>query len=169
MVGGGGEKLIKQGIASNDLPVVAGDSAAVLTRLHFAEALERHGYVSDGSKRLTATSVKANVLMLHQIGCSIDEAVTAIRAAGWFVLPGGGGGAGGGGLLIRWLMISATNGCANSLLNLKKMAVTPLKSVMSQQGPAQRQWLTELATDYELLGSVGSDFHKPSRFRRAGA
>lgn len=151
------EKLIKQGIGSDDLLLVAIDSAAVLTRLHFAEALERHGYVSDVQQAFDRYLGKGQCAYVAPNWCSIEEAVTAIRAAG------------GSSSIAHPLAYDLSNKWLRKLvIEFKANGGDALEVSMSQQGPAQRQWLTELTTDYELLGSVGSDFHKPSRFRELG-
>lgn len=151
------EKLVKQGIAAEHLPTVGVDSNAVLTRLHFAEALQAHGYINDVQQAFDRYLGKGQCAYVAPNWCSVEEAVAAIHTAG------------GHSSIAHPLAYDLSNKWLRKLLvEFKDCGGDAIEVSMSQQGPSQRQWLTELAQEYELQGSVGSDFHKPSRWRELG-
>ena len=115
-------------------------------------------YVSDVQQAFDRYLGKGQCAYVAPNWCSIDEAVTAIRAAG------------GSSSIAHPLAYDLSNKWLRKLvIEFKENGGDALEvSYVATRASTKRQWLPELATDYELLGSVGSDFHKPSRFRELG-
>ena len=151
------DKLLQRGLSAEQLPEIdlAGDR--VLTRLHFAEALVAHGAAKTVQDAFDRYLGKGQSAYVAPAWCSVDEAISAIQAAG------------GTTSIAHPLAYPLSNKWLRRLLTeFKDSGGDGIEISMSQQGLHQRQWLTELALEYDLAGSVGSDFHRPSKWRELG-
>ncbi|RUO35435.1 hypothetical protein CWE11_04555 [Aliidiomarina sanyensis] len=151
-------KLLKQGIPAEDLPDPHQQPRdAVLTRLHFAEALVKARHCKDIQSAFDRYLGRGQCAYVASQWCSVEEAVEAIRASG--------GVAG----LAHPLAYGLSNKWLRRLLvELKACGAEALEAVSSQQAPWQRQWLLELANEYGFYVSMGSDFHAPGKYRELG-
>lgn len=156
-------KLIKQGIAADKLPAPRPESFAesangnVVTRLHYAQALFNHGYCNSVQDAFEKYLGKGQCAYEKPQWCSMSEAVAVINAAG------------GVASIAHPLAYDLSNKWLRRLITeFKDAGGQSMEVVSGQQSPEQRRWLTELAVEYELLASAGSDFHYPGRYRELG-
>ncbi|RUO19282.1 phosphatase [Aliidiomarina iranensis] len=159
-------KLVKQGVAADVLPTPRPDSrpelnsestAKVVTRLHYAEALFAHGYCNSVQNAFEKYLGKGQCAYEKPQWCLMSEAVAVINAAG------------GVASIAHPLAYDLSNKWLRRLITeFKDDGGQALEVISSQQNPEQRRWLTELALEYELLASAGSDFHYPGRYRELG-
>lgn len=121
-------------------------------RPHFAQALIKRGYFEDTKEvfeRLLKRGRRAYVSRFHP---PVKESIDVLHAAG--------------GIAIWAHPISLRQeGCCKSkpirkaLDQLKSMGLDGMEVVYSQYTPLQEEMLKELAREYDLLPSGGSDYH----------
>ncbi|WP_241971869.1 PHP domain-containing protein [Aliidiomarina taiwanensis] len=150
-----GAKLVKQGVAAEHLPPPV--EGQVLTRAHFAAALQSHGYVSSVQDAFRRYLGKGQCAYVPTPWCSIDEAIAAIQAAGGFT-----------GLAHPLAYQLSSKWLKRLIVAFKEAGGEAMEVASGQQEPKQRQLLAQLAQDYDLAASVGSDFHYPGRWRELG-
>lgn len=150
-----GDKLVKQGIASEHLPHP--EAGRVLTRAHFAAALLEHGYVTSVQDAFRRYLGKGQCAYIATPWCSIDEAIAVIQTAG-----------GSTGLAHPLAYQLSTKWLKRLVAAFKEAGGDAIEVASGQQEPKQRQLLAQLAQDYGLAASVGSDFHYPGRWRELG-
>ncbi|WP_113906423.1 PHP domain-containing protein [Aliidiomarina celeris] len=150
------DKLVKYGMSGADLPDMT-DESRVYTRAHFAEALVQGRYVPTIEQAFRKYLGKGQCAYVATPWCDIDEAIASIHAAG--------GVAG----LAHPLAYQMTNKWLKRLVEFfKSSGGEALEVASGQQDKQQRMQLAELARNYDLLASVGSDFHRPGRWRELG-
>lgn len=150
------EKLLKYGVDAAHLPDLT-MSGRVITRAHFAEALVAGNYVANVEQAFRRYLGKGQCAYVATPWCEITDAIASIHAAGG--LSG----------LAHPLAYQLTNKWLKRLLQAFKEAGGDAVEVASgQQEKSQRLQLAQFAQDYELLASVGSDFHRPGRWRELG-
>ncbi len=149
------EKLVKYGVLAEHLPIVHVDR--VLTRAHFAAALVNHGYVTSVEDAFRRYLGKGQCAYVATPWCSIEEAVDAIHQAG-----------GTTGLAHPLAYQLTSKWLRRLVVAFKEAGGDAIEVASGQQEPKQRQQLAQLATEYELAASVGSDFHFPGRWRELG-
>lgn len=148
-------RLQQHGVSAAHMPHA--QQNAVRTRLHFAEALQRYGYVRDTQQAFDKYLAKGQCAYVAPQWCSIAEAVQAIH------------GSGGSAAIAHPLAYDLSNKWLRRLLvDFHSWGGRCIEVVSGQQSPEQRRWLTELAQTYHLMASVGSDFHFPGRWRELG-
>lgn len=154
------DKLLKQGIAEETVQFVEQahrNPHAVVTRKHFADALVSAGVVPGIERAFKRYLGKGQSAYVAPHWCQIEEAVGAVTLAGGYCA------------LAHPLAYDLSAKWLKRLLSdFVASGGQALEVVSTQQTPAQRNYLTELATDYGLSASVGSDFHQPGRWRELG-
>lgn len=149
------KKLIQLGVAPEHIPKP--EVGRVRTRLHFANALVRHGYVATKQAAFTRYLGQDKPAYVKTQWCTIETAVQTIRAAG--------GVAG----------LAHPHAYSLKHKRLKKLIQafidaggTALEVAIGQQAPEQRIELAALAKEHSLYASVGSDFHFVGPWRELG-
>ena len=154
------DKLIEHGVSSSALASVQArqtQAEQLVTRKHLADALVAAGYVKtidDAFKRYLG---KGQCAYVTPQWCSIEEAVEAIHQAG-----------GVSGLAHPLAYDLSTKWLKRLLQHYKDVGGDALEVAGGQQAPQQRQYLGELAVQFGLTASVGSDFHNIGRWRELG-
>lgn len=154
------DKLLKRGIASQALEFVEQahqNRGVVVTRRHFAEALVSAGVVPNIEQAFKRYLGKGQSAYVKPAWCSIDEAVQAIRVA-----------EGTSGLAHPLAYALSAKWLKRLLTDFKSADGHAIEVVSTQQTPAHRQYLAELATQFGFTASVGSDFHFPGPWRELG-
>lgn len=130
--------------------VVALAAGAPITRSHFAKWLINNGYASDYGKVFQKYLSKGKTGYVAPQWCSLADAIQAIQAAGGVaVLAHPLGYA----LSPKWVR--------RLVVDFKNAGGDGLEVSNCQLSPADRQKLANYAKEYQLLASVGSDFHHP--------
>lgn len=154
------DKLLAQGVSSAALASVQHRQAQpdqLITRKHLADALCAAGYVSHVEQAFKRYLGKGQCAYVAPQWCSIEEAVAAIRQAG-----------GVSGLAHPLAYDLSSKWLKRLLQHFKDSGGDALEVASGQQAPHQRQYLAELAQQFELSASVGSDFHHDGRWRELG-
>ncbi|RUO33069.1 PHP domain-containing protein [Aliidiomarina soli] len=129
----------------------------VITRKHLADALVTGGYVATVDEAFKRYLGKGNCAYVAPQWCSLEDAVGAIQAAGGVTS------------LAHPLAYQLSSKWLKRLLAAyKDVGGEALEVASGQQAPQQRLQLAQLANDYSLMSSVGSDFHGPGRWRELG-
>lgn len=152
--------LQKNGVAAAQLPTARPEheqGGGVRTRLHYADALLQHGYVANKQQAFDRFLGKGQCAYVKPQWCSMEEAVAVIHASG-----------GVASIAHPLAYDMSTKWLRRLITDFKAAGGTCMEVVSGQQAPEQRQWLSELAREYNLLASVGSDFHFPGRWRELG-
>lgn len=153
-------KLQQNGVAASDLSAVwerQASKAHLVTRKHLADALLAGGYVRTLDEAFKRYLGKGNCAYISPEWCSIERAAEALRQAG------------GSSSLAHPLAYNLSTKWLKRLLQACSDAgIDALEVSSGQQSPQQRNQLAQLATDYKLKSSVGSDFHSPGRWRELG-
>lgn len=151
------EKLQAAGVSQEALDKVAASSSDNLTRKHFADAMVTAGDVKDVESAFRRYLGKGNCAYVQPEWCSIEEAVAAIQGAGGYA-----------GLAHPLAYQLSTKWLKRLLHEFSAAGGDALEVASGQQEKRQRQQLAELANDYKLKASAGSDFHGPSQWRELG-
>lgn len=146
-----GEKLVKAGVPTPLAGAKRLAAGASITRAHFAR------YLIECGKAKNMTAVFKHYLARGKTGyvtpqwCSIQEAVTAIHAAGGLAVVAHPARYK---LTSKWLkrLLTDFTGSGGDAMEISHC----------QQSPDERRKLTEYAADFALLASQGSDFHQPA-------
>ncbi|TKB45193.1 RNase RNM [Thalassotalea mangrovi] len=152
-----GEKLAKAGFsdAYNEAKNLAGGGS--ITRAHFAKVLLLQGHVSGMQKAFDKYLGKGKRAYVKPGWVDIEQAVTAIRSAGGIAViahPMKYG------LSTKWLR--------RLIVDFKAAAGQAMEVASPQMSFQQQQLLLAFCKEYELLASVGSDFHYPTRWSDLG-
>lgn len=155
------QRLAKYGVSNELLAPLhrrhqqGGES--VMTRKHLADVLVASGMVRSVDEAFKRYLGKGQCAYVAPQWCSLSQAVHAIQQAG------------GATSLAHPLAYQLSTKWLKRLINTYIDAGgEALEVVSGQQTPQQRRWLAELASDYSLKASVGSDFHSPGRWRELG-
>ncbi|NIY81469.1 RNase RNM [Vibrio hepatarius] len=147
-------KATREGVL-DEVKLIAGD--APITRAHFAKWLVDNGYAKTMQMVFKKYLTRNNPGYVPPTWCSMEEAVTAIHAAGGKAVlahPGRYD------LTAKWLkrLISA----------FVEVGGDAMEVAQPQQGQQERRNLADYAIQYKLLASQGSDFHYPSPWMELG-
>ncbi|MBD1391314.1 PHP domain-containing protein [Neiella sp. HB171785] len=128
-----------------------------VTRSHFARLLVKEGWVSLEKTAFKKYLRKGRNAYVAPPWCSIPEAIAAIQAGG------------GRAVLAHPLDYQLAGNWLSKLLDeFSDAGGDAIEVAQCQQTPAQRLKLAELARQYNLLASQGSDFHFPAGRRELG-
>lgn len=134
---------------------LAGD--ATLTRGHFARYLVEIGIASSPSQVFKKFLSKGKPGYVASNWCTIDEAVEVVQGAGGQAVlahPARYG------LSAKWLR--------RLLIDFKQAGGDAVEVAQCQQAPNERSQLAKYAQEYQLLASLGSDFHYPCPWLELG-
>lgn len=152
-----GRRLGKQRIEQAYEGTLALAGAASLTRAHFARYLVQAGYCQNQQKAFDHYLGRGGKAYVPHDWMSIAAAIEVIHAAGGLAVlahPGRYK------LSAKWL---------KRLLGLFKEAGGDAMEVsLPQQSPQERANLGAWCREYQLLASVGSDFHSPTPWQELG-
>lgn len=130
---------------------------AQITRAHFARLLVQEGWVVHEKTAFKKYLRKGRKAYVSPPWCSIKEAVEIIQRAG------------GSAVLAHPLDYQFSDAWTRKLFQaFVEAGGTATEVAQCQQTPNQRQKLVELAKEYKLLASQGSDFHSPGSRRELG-
>ncbi|MCC5878705.1 MAG: PHP domain-containing protein [Idiomarina sp.] len=154
------DKLIAQGVERAALAGVQAkqqQAGELVTRKHVADALVAAGYANTIDDAFKKYLGKGQCAYVTPQWCSIETAVETIQAAGG--LSG----------LAHPLAYDLSSKWLKRLISyFKDVGGDALEVASGQQAPHQREALADLAEQFELKASVGSDFHFVSRWRELG-
>lgn len=128
-----------------------------ITRAHFARVLLDRGVVNTLQKAFDKYIGKGQRCFVKPLWCSIEQAVSVISAAGGYSViahPMKYG------LSTKWLR--------RLIIDFKHSGGHAMEVASPQMNDQQRQLSLALCDEYQLLASVGSDFHYPSRWSDLG-
>ena len=156
-----GEKLTKCGFpnAYQDAKKLAEKGS--ITRAHFAKVLYQQGHVSTMQKAFDQyIGKKGRITQRAYVKpnwCSIDEAVTAVHAAGGTAVMAH---------PIRYDL--SAKWLRRLIVYFKESDGDGLEVVLPQMNPQQRQIMLNYCLEYDLHASMGSDFHHPNKWSDLG-
>jgi len=125
---------------------------AILSRTHFAHELVARGHATDVREAFKHFLTKGNPGYVPGEWAILSEAVAWIRAAGGIAViahPG------------RY-QLTATK-LRELIAEFKAAGGTAIEVLSGSQGPNATAHMARVAGDYELLASVGSDYHGPEK------
>ncbi len=156
-----GEKLAKCGFpdAYHDAKKLAGEGS--ITRAHFAKVLYQQGHVGTMQKAfdqyLGKKGRNTQKAYVKPTWCAIEEAVTAIHAAGGSAVMAH---------PIRYDL--SAKWLRRLIVHFKENQGDALEVVLPQMNPQQRQTMLNYCLEYDLHASMGSDFHHPNKWSDLG-
>jgi predicted metal-dependent phosphoesterase TrpH len=152
-----GEKLTKCGFANihQEAKNLAGEGS--ITRAHFAKVLLREGHVATMQKAFDKYIGKGQRAYVKPTWCDINAAVKAIHAAGGSAVMAH---------PIRYDL--SAKWLRRLIVEFKSCGGDGLEIVLPQMSPQQRQLMLNYCLEYDLHGSMGSDFHHPSKWSDLG-
>ncbi len=143
------EKLQKVGIP-NAYEGAKQFAKGEITRAHYARFLVQQGYVKDENQAFKKYLAQGKSCYVKSAWVDIPTAVDCIHQAGGLAV------------LAHPLRYELTARKLKTLINdFKNWHGDAMEAAGCGQSPDQRQWLIRLLGEYELLASVGSDFHFP--------
>jgi predicted metal-dependent phosphoesterase TrpH len=144
------EKLAKKGIPNALESVQKVASNQMITRVHFANFLVSQAYVATVSEAFDRYLGDGKIAYVSTIWTPLENAVQAICDAGG--IP----------VLAHPLRYKLTATRMRKLLNVfKNVGGLGMEVVTGRYNPDEMRVLANYATQFELAGSVGSDFHSP--------
>ncbi len=152
-----GEKLAKAGLGDiyQHAKDIAGEGS--ITRAHFAKVLFQNGVVSTLQSAFDKYIGKGKRAFVKPQWCSVERAVEVIhQAQGSAVIAHP----------VRYDM--TTKWLRRLVLQFKAAGGDGLEVVLPQMNDAQRQLMLSFCKEYDLLASMGSDFHYPSKWADLG-
>ncbi|CCN85591.1 putative metal-dependent phosphoesterase [Vibrio nigripulchritudo SFn27] len=147
-------KATREGVLE-EVREIAGDAS--VTRAHFAKWLVDNGYAKTMQQVFKKYLTRNNPGYVPPSWCSIEDAVTAIHAAGGQAVlahPGRYQ------LTAKWIKRLITAFC--------EAGGDAMEVAQPQQAQQERRNLADYAIQYKLLASQGSDFHYPSPWMELG-
>ncbi|BCL70156.1 phosphatase [Vibrio nigripulchritudo] len=147
-------KATREGVLE-EVREIAGDAS--VTRAHFAKWLVDNGYAKTMQQVFKKYLTRNNPGYVPPSWCSIEDAVTAIHAAGGQAVlahPGRYQ------LTAKWIKRLITAFC--------EAGGDAMEVAQPQQTQQERRNLADYAIQYKLLASQGSDFHYPSPWMELG-
>ncbi|MDD5214905.1 MAG: PHP domain-containing protein [Methylococcales bacterium] len=145
------QKLAKKGIFNALETVQKVASNEMITRVHFANFLVSQAHVSSISEAFDRYLGDGKVAYVSTVWTPLETAVQAIRAAG------------GVAVLAHPLRYKLTATRLKKLLGMFKNAGGQgMEVVTGRYNPDEIRVLANHALQFELTGSVGSDFHSPT-------
>lgn len=152
-----GEKLAKAGFedAYDEAKELAGEGS--ITRAHFAKVLLNQGHVTGMQKAFDKYLGKGKRAYVKPGWVEIDEAVAAVRAAGGISV-----------IAHPMKYDLSTKWLRRLIVDFKAADGQAMEVASPQMNLQQQQLLFAFCKEYDLLASVGSDFHYPSRWSDLG-
>lgn len=147
-------KATREGVLE-EVREIAGDAS--VTRAHFAKWLVDNGYAKTMQQVFKKYLTRNNPGYVPPSWCSIEDAVTAIHAAGGQAVLGHPGRYQ---LTAKWIKRLITAFC--------EAGGDAMEVAQPQQAQQERRNLADYAIQYKLLASQGSDFHYPSPWMELG-
>ena len=145
------QKLAKKGIPNALESVQKVASNEMITRVHFANFLVSQAHVSSVSEAFDRYLGDGKVAYVSTVWTPLETAVQAIRTAGGIAV------------LAHPLRYKLTATRLKKLLSLFKNAGGQgMEVVTGRYNPDEMRVLANHALQFELAGSVGSDFHSPT-------
>lgn len=124
----------------------------VISRTHFARFLVSHGYVASMGQAFKQYLARGRSAHVPGQWASVAETVAWIRVAGGFAV------------LAHPARYHLTSSKLRRLLReFKECGGVAIEVVSGSQAPAELPHMTQLATEFALLGSAGSDYHGPEQ------
>ena len=151
------EKLAKAGFENcyEDAKLLA--DQGTITRAHFARVLHNRGMVSTMQKAFDKYIGKGKRAYVKPQWCSIEQAVSVIHQAG------------GKSVIAHPMKYDLSNKWLRRLIvDFSDAGGDAMEVASPQMNEQQRLFLRQLLVEYQLQGSVGSDFHFPSRWSDLG-
>jgi hypothetical protein len=150
-------KLEKAGFADIYQQAKSYTSTDIITRAHFARALTERGVVSQPQQAFNKYLGKGKRAYVAPQWCTITQAVSAIHDAG------------GVAVLAHPIRYDLTAKWRRRLIvDFKSANGDALEAALPQMNENQRRLITQYCLEYNLLASVGSDFHYPTRWSDLG-
>lgn len=144
------QKLAKKGILNALESVQKVATNEMITRVHFANFLVSQAHVATVSEAFDRYLGDGKVAYVSTIWTPLETAVQAIKAAG------------GVAVLAHPLRYKLTATRMKNLLSVFKNAGGQgMEVVTGRYNPDEMRVLANFATQFELAGSMGSDFHSP--------
>ncbi|GLX79837.1 phosphatase [Thalassotalea insulae] len=152
-----GEKLTKVGFTEvyQQAKQLAGQGS--ITRAHFAKVLLQQGHVSNLQSAFDKYIGKGKRAYVKPDWCTVEHAVDVIHQAGGSAVMAH---------PVRYDM--TTKWLRRLVLQFKAAGGDGLEIVLPQMNNEQRQLMLSFCLEYDLLASMGSDFHYPSRWSDLG-
>jgi len=145
------QKLAKKGILNALESVQKVASNEMITRVHFANFLVSQAHVATISEAFDRYLGDGKVAYVSTIWTPLENSVKAIRVAG------------GVAVLAHPLRYKLTATRMKKLLGeFKNTGGQGMEVVTGRYNPDEMRVLANYATQFELAGSVGSDFHSPA-------
>lgn len=152
-----GERLTKAGIQGAYEGAQKLAQSSILSRAHFARWLINEGYASDMKRVFKRYLSRGKTGYVPNQWCSIEEAVTTIHSAG------------GQAVLAHPCRYQLNRKWLRRLLtHFKEVGGDAIEVIASQQSPQERLLLKQLAQEFGLYASLGSDFHSESPYIELG-
>lgn len=152
-----GEKLAKCGFEDVYLQAKALAGEGSITRAHFAKVLLNQGHIQHLQAAFDKYLGKGKRAFVKPQWCDIETAVEAIHLAGGTAViahP------------IRYDM--TTKWLRRLVLSFKECGGDGLEIVLPQMNNEQRKLMLSFCLEYDLLASLGSDFHYPTKWADLG-
>ncbi|KPV96071.1 Error-prone DNA polymerase [Pseudoalteromonas sp. P1-9] len=151
------EKLEKRGFENVLEQAKALANKGQLTRAHFAQVIQTQGAAKTLQGVFKKFLVRGKPGYVTSEWCDIATAVKAIKAAG------------GQAVLAHPSRYKLSNKWLRRLLEeFKHAGGDGIEVALPQQAPSDRQFLAQLADEYQLLSSQGSDFHFATNWLELG-
>ena len=151
------EKLEKRGFENVLAQAKALANKGQLTRAHFAQVIQAQGAANTLQGVFKKFLVRGKPGYVTSEWCDIATAVKAIKAAG------------GQAVLAHPSRYKLSNKWLRRLLEeFKHAGGDGIEVALPQQAPSDRQFLAQLAEEYQLLSSQGSDFHFATNWLELG-
>ena len=151
------EKLEKRGFENVLAEAKALANKGQLTRAHFAQVIQAQGAANTLQGVFKKFLVRGKPGYVTSEWCDIATAVKAIKAAG------------GQAVLAHPSRYKLSNKWLRRLLQeFKHAGGDGIEVALPQQAPSDRQFLAQLAEEYQLLSSQGSDFHFATNWLELG-
>ena len=152
-----GEKLAKCGFSSIYDEAKASAGQGSITRAHFAKILHQQGHVSTLQKAFDKYIGRGQRAYVTPTWCDIETAIKTIHLAG------------GSAVMAHPIRYDLTAKWLRRLIvEFKTHGGDGLEIVLPQMSPQQRQLMLNYCLEYDLHGSMGSDFHYPSKWSDLG-
>ena len=152
-----GQRLEAKGITGAYAGALALAGAAKPTRTHFARFLHQAGHVKDEAQAYRKFLGRGKAANVSAQWASLEEALAWIHAAG------------GKAVLAHPLRYGLTRAwVVRALTAFKQAGGDAMEVVSGRTNPDEVAVSAHLAQRFELMGSVGSDFHAPTPWLQTG-
>ena len=152
-----GEKLAKCGFDDVYDKALSLAGKGSITRAHFARVLYQQGHVSTMQKAFDKFIGKGQRAFVKPNWCSIEHAISIIHQAGGTAVMAH---------PIRYDL--SAKWLRRLIVQFKEDQGDGLEVVLPQMNQQQRQTMLNYCLEYNLLASLGSDFHRPSKWSDLG-